>query len=301
MLKAQNILEVARKRGEAGQELNRVYRKIRCEELYLMAYAKLYSNKGATTKGTDPHDTVDGMSLKRIRTIIKQLEQGVYEWKPARRTYLEKPGKTKKRPLGIPCWNDKLLEQVIKMVLEAYYEPQFKDCSHGFRPNRGCHTALSEIMKKWIGTKWFIELDIKGCFDNIDHDILLNLLRKKIKDERFLKLLKGMLKAGYMDDWKYHDTYSGTPQGGILSPLLANIVLNELDQFVEEVLLPEYNKGKTFKRKTNPEYGKYQKIRARAKKKGEKWEFDRAGKEMTKLAVKLPNDLDFLTGSNFLC
>ncbi len=293
MLKAQKYLEVARKRGEAGQELNRVYRMIRCEELYLLAYAKLYSNKGATTKGTDPHDTVDGMSLKRIRTIIRQLEQGIYAWKPARRTYIGKPGKTKKRPLGLPCWSDKLLEQVIKMILETYYEPQFRDGSHGFRPNRGCHTALSEILKKWTGTKWFIELDIKGCFENIDHDILVNLLRKKIKDERFLKLLKGMLQAGYLDEWNYHETYSGTPQGGILSPLLANIVLNELDKFIEEELLPEYNTGNTIKRKRNLEYKKYQSIRAEAKKSGKKWEYDEAGKNMYKTPYCLPNDPTF--------
>jgi retron-type reverse transcriptase len=165
MLNAQRYLDIARKRGEVGKPLKRVYRMLKCEELYLAAYATIGSNQGATTPGEDPYDTVDGMSLKRIKRIIKKLEEGSYEWKPVRRTYRAKPGSKKKRPLGIPSWTDKLLQQAMRMILEAYYEPQFRDCSHGFRPHRGCHTALQEIRKNWTGTKWFIELDIKGCFD----------------------------------------------------------------------------------------------------------------------------------------
>ena len=232
-------------------------------DLFLAAYGKLYANKGATTPGIDPDDTVDGMSLKRIDKIIKQLQEGTYQWKPVKRVYIPKKN-GKLRPLGLPSWNDKLVQEVIRMVLEAYYEPQFSRYSHGYRPERGCHTALDEIRQKWKGVKWFIEIDIKGCFDNIDHSLLLNLIGRDIPDGRFLKLLADMLKVGYMEDWKYHNTYSGTPQGGVISPILSNIVFNELDKFIEYELIPQYTSGK--KRKPNPEYQAitYQISRAKA-------------------------------------
>jgi retron-type reverse transcriptase len=133
---------------------------------------------------------------------------------------------------------------VIRLILNAYYEPQFKECSHSFRPNLGCHTALWEIKRTWKGVNWFIEGDIKGCFENIDHEVTIGILRRPIKDEAFLTLIRDMVKAGYMEDWKYHHTYSGTPQGGIVSPLLANIVLNELDRFEEEKITPKYTRGR---------------------------------------------------------
>jgi group II intron reverse transcriptase/maturase len=202
------------------------------------------------TKGTTD-ETIDGMSLEKINKIITALKQEKYCWKPVRRvTIPKKNGKT--RPLGIPSWSDKLLQDVMRTLLEAYYEPQFSKRSHGFRPNRGCHTALQEIKRVWHGTKWFIEGDIKGCFDNIDHDILINILRKDIKDNRFIRLLGHLLKAGYLENWHYHPTRSGTPQGGIISPLLANIYLNRLDKYVDEELIPIYQKGK--RRRHNPEY-----------------------------------------------
>ncbi len=211
MLKAQKYLGIVRKRGESQAPLKRVYRNIRNRELFLLAYANLYANKGALTPGVDPEDTVDGMSLKRIDKIISKLEQGSYKFKPVRRTYIPKKNKKKKRPLGMPCWSDKLVEEVIRMVLESYYTPQFSDNSHGFITGRGCHTALSAIYKNWTGTKWFIEFDITGFFDNLNHDLLLEILGRKIKDQRLLKLIKNMLKAGYIENWKYNNTYSGTP------------------------------------------------------------------------------------------
>jgi group II intron reverse transcriptase/maturase len=227
LLQAPKYLDVASKRGQEGKNLEKVYRMICCKEMYLVAYAKLYANKGALTPGTDPTDTVDGMSVERIDAIIEKLKNRKYIWKPTRRIYILKRDGRNKRPLGMPGWEDKLVQEVIRMVLEAFYEPQFKDCSHGFRPRRGCHTALSEIKHKWSGTQWFIEGDIKGCFDNLDHEVILNILRQKVHDEDFLTLLKRMMAVGYVEDWTYHHTYSGTPQGGIVSPLLANIVLNE--------------------------------------------------------------------------
>lgn len=251
MLSAQKYIEIVRSRGERKLPLNRVYRMIRHRDLFLAAYGKLYANRGATTPGVNPEDTVDGMSLERIDRIIGQLEAGAYQWTPVKRAYIDKK-RGGKRPLGLPGWNDKLLQEVIRLILEAYYEPQFTDSSHGFRPGRGCHTALETIRRTWKGTKWFIEGDIKGCFDNIDHDLLLDIIGRDIQDERFLKLLRGMLKAGYMEDWHHHQTYSGTVQGGVVSPILSNIILNELDRYVENELIPQYTRGK--RRRRNPEW-----------------------------------------------
>jgi retron-type reverse transcriptase len=164
MQNALTFLEVVRSRGERRLELRRVYRKLQNRELFLRAYAKIYANEGALTPGTDPSDTVDGMSLKRIDEIIEALRAGTYRWRPVRRVYIPKQN-GRLRPLGIPSWEDKLLQEVIRTVLAAYYEPQFSEMSHGFRADRGCHTALRSIQFSWKGTKWFIEGDIKGCFD----------------------------------------------------------------------------------------------------------------------------------------
>ncbi len=258
-------LEIVRKLGERKLQVKRMYRKIRDRELFIAAYGKLYANQGALTPGVDPADTVDGMSLKRIDRIIEQLAQGTYRWKPVRRVYIPKRN-GQFRPLGLPGWNDKMVQEVIRMVLEAYYEPRFSPYSHGYRPGRGCHTALDQIRRHWRGVKWFIEVDIKGCFDNLNHQLILNLIERDIPDQRFLKLLQTMLQAGYVEDWQYHRTYSGAPQGGIISPLLSNIVLHELDRYVEEELLPEYNRGEY--RKLNPPYNSLVKKMSRAKKAG---------------------------------
>lgn len=291
MLNAQKYLEIVRKRGEANAELKRVYRNIRQRGLFFAAYGKLYSNEGATTPGVDPDDTVDGMSLQKIDTILNELENGTYQWKPVRRTYIEKKMSKKLRPLGMPGWRDKLLQEVIRMVLEAYYEPQFRKSSHGFRPNRGCHTALNVIRKTWTGTKWFVETDISGCFDNLDHHFVIEILGRKIKDTRFLKLMKGMLKAGYMEDWKYHQTYSGTPQGGICSPLLMNIVLNELDTYIEDVVIPEFTKGT--RKGRNPDYRRLESKKRTAKRSQRKWEWNQFTQEMRKIPSQDVNDPNY--------
>jgi group II intron reverse transcriptase/maturase len=240
LFEAQKYLEVVRKRGEAHAELRRVYYNIATnKEVFLKAYANLYANAGAMTPGIIPDDTVDGMSVTRIESIMEQLKTRTYQWTPVRRTYIEKnPSSTKRRPLGMPGFTDKLLEEVIRMILEAYYEPQFRESSHGFRPKRGCHTVLDTITR-WKGTRWFIEGDIKGCFDNLDHKLILRLLRRRMKDHSFLNLIGDMLNAGYLEDWVVHRTYSGTPQGGIASPILANMVLNELEAFIEDELIPQ--------------------------------------------------------------
>lgn len=283
-------IEIAKKWGEQKEPLKRVYRKLCDRNLYLAAYGKLYANKGAMTPGVDPNDTVDGMSLARIDNIINQLKQGTYRWQPVRRAYIaKKSGKT--RPLGLPGWQDKLVQEVIRMVLEAYYEPQFSPYSHGFRPGRGCHTALEEIQGKWKGVKWFIEGDIKGCYDTINHQVLLNLLGRDLPDPRFLKLLKEMLQAGYMEDWRYQTTYSGVPQGGVVSPILSNILLNELDKYVTQHLLPKYNRKR--QRQRNPDYTRILEAKAKAKAKGNVQEYKKLTHQLRQIPSVETKDEEF--------
>jgi retron-type reverse transcriptase len=143
----------------------------------------------------------------------------------------------------VPTWSDKLLQEVIRLILEAYFEPQFSDRSHGFRPGRGCHTALQEIYHQWHGTVWFIEGDITDCYGSLDHSIMRSVLAEKIHDGRFLHLIDGLLQAGYLEDWRYHRTLSGCPQGGVVSPVLSNIYLDRLDRHIEQTLLPAHNWG----------------------------------------------------------
>jgi group II intron reverse transcriptase/maturase len=253
MQDAETYLRILRERGRRGLPLKRVYRQLFNPALYLKAYGKIYRNRGAMTPGVDP-ETVDGMTLAKIEAILEALRYERYHWKPTRRTYIAKKQSAKKRPLGLPTWSDKLLQEVIRMILEAYYEPQFSDHSHGFRPQRGCHTALHEIAQKWQGTVWFLEGDISRCFDTLDHEVLLSILQEKIKDRRFLRLIRNLLAAGYLEEWRPHATVSGTPQGGIVSPILANLYLDRLDQYVETTLLPTQNLGP--RRKANPEYAR---------------------------------------------
>lgn len=243
-------LDIFADRGSRGLPLERLYRELYSPDLFLMAYAKIRANDGAMTPGVT-EETVDGMSVAKIHRIIETLRDGTFVWSPTRRTYIPKKN-GKLRPLGLPTWTDKLLQEVIRLILEAYYEPQFLDCSHGFRPGRGCHTALTQVQSRFTGATWFIEGDIKGCFDNIDHSVLLGILSMNIRDDRFLQLIAGLLRAGYMEDWKWNLTYSGTPQGGVLSPLLSNIYLDRLDRFVTDVLQPEYTRGKN--RRIDPRY-----------------------------------------------
>jgi len=133
--------------------------------------------------------------LGKIHQIIEALRHDRFEWTPVKRVYIPKKN-GKLRPLGLPTWTDKLVQESIRLILESYYEPQFSDCSFGFRPNRGCQSALNRIANTWTGTAWFIEGDIAGCFDNIDHEVLLKTLRDKIHDDRFVLLIAKLLKAG---------------------------------------------------------------------------------------------------------
>lgn len=227
------ILERMKNNSKEHQEgiYTRLHRYLLREDIYMTAYQNLYANKGAETKGIDS-DTADGFSLEYVKQIIEELKNLRYNPKPIRRVKIPKRN-GKERPLGIPTFRDKLVQDAIRQILEAIYEPIFSKHSHGFRPQRSCHTALKEITLTFRSTRWFIEGDIKGCFDNIDHATLLEILSEKIKDSKLINLIGKFLKAGYMEDWTYHNTYSGVPQGGILSPILANIYLHELDKKVE--------------------------------------------------------------------
>ena len=219
---------------DSSYKFERLYRLLFNEELFYVAYQKIASNEGSTTKGSDGR-SIDGMSLARIETLIASLKDESYQPHPSRRVHIPKKN-GKMRPLGIPAFEDKLVQEVVRMILEAIYEGHFETTSHGFRPKRSCHTALLHIQKTFSGAKWFIEGDIKGFFDNIDHDVLVGILRERISDDRFIRLIRKFLKAGYVEDWTFHNTYSGMPQGGIVSPILANIYLDKLDKYVKEYI-----------------------------------------------------------------
>ncbi len=290
MQKAEQILQAIHKLGEQGRPLTRVYRTLYSEDLYLAAYSKIYRNRGAMTPGTED-DTADGMSIKRVQAIIEALRHERFRFKPARRKAVPKQNGRGQRQLGLPNFSDKLVQAALKLLLEAYYEPRFRESSHGFRPHRGCHTALKRIKESFRASTWFIEGDIKGCFDHIDHDVLMAILARDIQDGRLLNLIRRGLEAGIMEDWEYHRTYSGTPQGGILSPLLANIYMNELDVFVEDVLVPRYTRGEV--RAENPEYIQYRVAISRARRHGNREEAERLAQERRSLPSRDPLDPDF--------
>ncbi|MCA1681815.1 MAG: maturase, partial [Actinobacteria bacterium] len=266
MQSAETVLSVLRERGRRGLPLERLYRQLFNPQLYLMAYRKLYSNAGAMTPGVT-RETVDGMSLAKIGQIIDTVRGERWRWRPVRRIYIPKKN-GKRRPLGLPTWSDKLLAEVVRMLLNAYYDVQFSEHSHGFRPGRGCHTALQEIVDVWNGTHWFVEGDIARCFESLDHQIMLATLGEKIHDNRFLRLVGDMLSAGYLEDWKWGATLSGAPQGGVASPILSNIYLDRLDKYVEIQLLPMFNRGK--RRVENPAYAQVSAAIRRARQQGDR-------------------------------
>jgi len=290
MRNAESVLAVIRQRGERTLPLDDVYRQLFNPALYRKAYGKIYRNQGAMTKGVTS-ETADGMSERKIAHIIALLRHERYRWNPARRVYIEKKDAKKKRPLGIPTWSDKLLQEVIRTILNAYYEPQFSESSHSFRPGRGCHTALWKIDRTWKGTTWFIEGDISGCFDHIDHARLMDILREKIVDNRFTLLIEALLKAGYLEEWSHNATLSGTPQGGIVSPILANVYLDRLDQFVARTLVPMYNRGE--KRTHNRVYNMLAARRLKRRRKGKEEEAEAILREMRKLPALDPNDPNY--------
>ncbi len=300
MRNSKNVLNsLAGHSQNPNYKFERLYRLLFNENLYALAYQMMSKKTGNMTKGTDGK-TISGMSIKRIQSIIDKLRDESYHPHPAKRIYIPKKN-GKQRPLGIPSFEDKLVQKVIQMILESIYEGSFEKCSHGFRPHRSCHTAMASIMEGFDGTRWFVEGDIKGFFDNIDHDIMIAILSERIADERFLRLIRKFLNAGYLEKWTFHKTFSGTPQGGIISPILANIYLDKLDKYVVEYI-SKFNKGD--KRKRNPEY---KRISSRKDKRVKKLKSEEDAekrsilieeikfhhKEMQKLPATLDMDEDF--------
>jgi len=273
----------------------RLYRNLYNQEMFLRAYQNIYSAEGNMTPGSDGK-TIDGMSIERIQKLVSSIKDESYSPKPSRRTYIPKKN-GKMRPLGIPSVDDKLVQEVVRMILEAIYEGYFDKTSHGFRPNKSCHTALLSLQARFTGCKWFVEGDIKSFFDSIDHDIMIGILRKRIADERFLRLIRKFLKAGYLEDWQFHKTHSGTPQGGIVSPILANIYLDQFDKYMDE-MKNQFNKGK--ERKLNPEYIRIQNARSyltqtlkRTETEADRQDIIRQIKEAKQALVKIPRTLVF--------
>jgi group II intron reverse transcriptase/maturase len=266
MQNAGTVLNVLRERGRRGLPCTELYRQLFNPSLYELAHGRIYANHGAMTPGADG-ETADGMSLARTGRIIDALRHERYRFAPVKRVYIPKKS-GKLRPLGLPSWSGKVVGEVIRLLLEAYYEPRFSGRSHGFRPGRGCHTALREVEDVWSGTTWFIEGDISDCFGSLDHEIMVSILAEKIHDNRFLRLVRNMLTAGYLEDWHYHPTLSGCPQGGVVSPVLSNIYLDRLDKFAETVLIPEYTRGAV--RAANPEYGKATRAIGNARQRGDR-------------------------------
>src|SRR3954466_9246545 len=276
MQNAEAVLAVLRERGRKGLPCDELYRQMFNKSLYLLAYGRIYSNQGAMTPGACD-ETADGMSEAKIDQVIAAVRGERYRFAAVRGVYIPKKN-GRPRPLGLPSWSDKLVGEVVRLLLEAYYEPQFSDRSHGFRPGRGCHTALREVSTTWTGTTWFIEGDIADCFGSLDHQLMIATLAASIHDNRFLRLIRNMLTAGYLEDWTYNATLSGAPQGGVASPILSNIYLHRLDTFVETVLIPEYTRGN--RRAFNPAYRRVQYRVRQARQRGDRDEARALGKQL---------------------
>jgi group II intron reverse transcriptase/maturase len=286
MQDATTVLSIIRQRGERGLPVKRLYRHLFNPQFYFQAYARLYSNDGAMTPDATG-ETVDGMSREKIKTMIDLIRQERWRWTPVKRVYIPKKS-GKLRPLGLPSWSSKVMQEVVRQLLDAYFEPTFSDRSHGFRPGRGPHTALSEIVHGWKGVHWIIEGDISDCFGRLDHEVLLNILGERIHDNRFLRLIRHMLQAGYLEEWRWHETLSGAPQGGVCSPILSNIYLDKRDKFVETVLLPKYNRE--LRRRKNPAYQQIEHAIARAKRRGDRQTVRTLRKQRRKLPSQDPQD-----------
>jgi group II intron reverse transcriptase/maturase len=286
MQSAETVLGVLRERGRRGLPCTELYRQMFNPQMYLLAYGRIYANKGAMTPGTS-QETADGMSERKIGRITDAMRHERYRFAPVRRTFIPKKN-GKMRPLGMPTWSDKLVGEVVRLLLEAYYEPQFSDRSHGFRPRRGCHTALREVANTWTGTAWFVESDIADCFGSFDHEVMLSVLAEKIHDGRFLRLVRNMLQAGYLEDWTWNATLSGVPQGGVASPVLSNVYLHKLDIFVEKVLIPEYTRGGL--RSRNPGYRRTEHAIERARRRGDRAQVRALYRQLHSLPSQDPRD-----------
>jgi group II intron reverse transcriptase/maturase len=234
------------------KRFGKLYRLLYQRQWLDTALAAIRSNKGFNTPGPNGVRGSD-LDAARLDKLAEQLRNGTYQPTPVRRIFIPKRN-GQLRPLGLPSAEDKVVQSAIKLILEPIYEQCFRDCSHGFRPQRSCHTALRAALLQRTPT-WTIEGDLQSYFDTIDHGVLLTLLRKKIADERLIELIRKFLKAGYLHQQHWHPTWSGSPQGGVLSPLLANVLLHEFDQYVEDILGANQPKGRSYEHH-NPAYNR---------------------------------------------
>jgi len=293
MQNAKTILSILNEKSIRNKQFvfDRLYRNTFNFDFFMDAYRKMYANPGNMTPGADGK-TIDGFKKSKIENLISKLRDEQYYPTPVRRVYIPKKNdKKKKRPLGIPSFEDKLVQEVVRKMLEAIYEPIFLDTSHGFRPNRSCQTALFQAKSTCRGTKWVVEGDITGCFDNVDHDILLKILSRKISDGRFLELIRRFLKAGYFEFRQVKNSLSGVPQGGIISPILSNIYLHELDMYMEE-MEKKLSRGK--RKKANPGYDWLASKRTRCLQKGRYDEANELIQKMRKLPSQNQMDSNYL-------
>lgn len=292
--KSLHILEAIRNRSKESFETNpqnpsthdNLMSIVSSVDLLRISYNKLSKNKGALTPGVDKNSTADGISETDLIHLQKELKSGVFKWKPVRRIYVEKPGKSTLRPLGIPDFKDRIVQNSIRMVLEAIYEPEFAyaGVNSGFRPNKSPNHSIEDIRRNETGSTFAIEGDIKGAYDNVSHEILIKIIRKRITDEKFIQLLYSGFKAGIVDDYRYIDTFLGVPQGGIASPILFNIYMNEFDKFILNSLsafAEEANNQRTHKTQVSTEYYKLDS------------QSDRLTKKIRLLQTHNPNDFIF--------
>lgn len=226
------VLE-ARKHPQGLIDRN-IYKFMLDKNLYYQAYDKIKLKPGNMTQGLY-HETLDGMSDNVIENICEKLRDETFQFKPARRIFIAK-SKGGNHPLTIASPRDKLVQQVMVSILEPIFEPTFSEASHGFRPNKSIHTALKAVEEKLRVCRWVIEGDISKCFDSFDHKILIEIIRKRIKCQKFINLISKALSAGFGEEGKTIEAnIIGTPKGSILSPLLCNIYMNEFDKFVMEI------------------------------------------------------------------
>lgn len=234
-------------------KFKRIYNLMLSEDLFILAYQNLKSKKGVIAPETDL-GTPDGLRIRTIKKILEQLKNETYKFNPAFQILTPKPS-DRLRPLSIPSFKDKLVQEVIRLILESIYEPTFTSFSHGFRKGKRCHSALKDVRVTFADVKWLITRDIEKCFDSFNHPKLISILKKRIADQRFINLVWKLLRAGYMKDFKALTTsLRGVPQGGLISPILSNVYLHELDLFIEK-LMQEFKRSK--RRTNNPKYSSY--------------------------------------------
>ena len=292
MQKAEIVLSMLGQKAKEDSTFvfDRLYRNLFNPDFYLLAYNNIYDNEGNLTEGAD-QVTIDGFNMRLVEKLIAEMKTETYRPKVLRSVSIPKNG-GKLRTLGVPTFRDKLVQEVVRLILQAIYEPIFLDSSHGFRPGRSCHTALVQIKTTCKGTNWVIEGDIKEFFDSISFEKLLAILARRIGDGRFLHLIHLFLKAGYMENKRIFHPLTGMPQGGVVSPILANIYLHELDVFMEK-MCQQYSTDAKERRQYEP-YRRLNMERFYARKRGEYQRAEELIKQMRTLPSRDPCDPDYI-------